>query len=76
MSTSNLGGLCGLSCKTDQSNYNMATGVCAYTDTSNPKCDQGAAHEMYFRGGAPRLYIFGERNDMTFMSSTTILSSI
>ena len=50
MSTSNLGGLCGLSCKTDQSNYNTATGVCAYTDTSNPKCDQGAAHEMYFRG--------------------------
>ena len=50
MSTSNLGGLCGLSCKTDQSNYDTATGVCAYTDTSNPKCDQGAAHEMYFRG--------------------------
>ena len=50
VSTSNLGGLCGLSCKTDQSNYNTATGVCAYTDTSNPKCDQGAAHEMYFRG--------------------------
>ena len=50
VSASNLGGLCGLSCKTDQLNYNTATGACAYTDTSNPKCDRGAAHEMYFQG--------------------------
>ena len=50
MSTSNLGGLCGLSCKTDQSTYNTATGACAYTGTSKPKCDRGAAHEMYFQG--------------------------
>ena len=50
VSASNLGGLCGLSCKTDQLNYNTATGACAYTDTSNPKCDREAAHEMYFHG--------------------------
>ena len=50
VSNSNLGGLCGLSCKTDQSNYDTATGACAYTDTSDPKCDRGAAHEMYFQG--------------------------
>ena len=50
VSASNLGGLCGLSCKTDQLSYNAATGACNYTDTSNPKCDRGAAHEMYFQG--------------------------
>ena len=50
VSASNLGGLCGLSCKTDQLNYNAATGACAYTDTSKPKCDREAAHEMYFQG--------------------------
>ena len=50
VSNSNLGGLCGLSRKTDQSNYDTATGACAYTDTSDPKCSRGAAHEMYFQG--------------------------
>ena len=55
VSASNLGGLCGLSCKTDQLNYNTATGACAYTDTPpTPSATEGRRTRCTFKGWAPR----------------------